>query len=136
MIHKSKLLFVNIALTLVALLIFTVVSLTAATPAVFAAGEQISLKSSAPSYVYAGGNITYELVVKNYLSQPITNIVIFDLKKEIKPAEFIQKLSENNIRATAFGKQSIRFVTHRDINSSQIDNVCQTLSELQFGLKD
>lgn len=65
-----------------------------------------------------------------------TNIVIFDLKKEIKPAEFIQKLSENNIRATAFGKQSIRFVTHRDINSSQIDIVCQTLSELQFGIKD
>ncbi len=78
MYQKSKFVLVNIALTLVALLIFTVVSSTAATPAVFAAGEQISLKSSAPSYVYAGGNITYELVVKNYLSQPITNIVIFD----------------------------------------------------------
>ena len=78
MIHKSKLLFVNIALTLVALLIFTVVSLTAATPAVFAAGETITLTPFGPSYVRAGGNITYELTLKNFTAQPITAITVWN----------------------------------------------------------
>lgn len=40
-----------------------------------------------------------------------TNIIIFDLHEAMSPQKFIELLMQNNIRATAFGKQSVRFVT-------------------------
>ncbi len=56
-----------------------------------------------------------------------TNIIIFELKKNIEPLHFEQKLSENNIRISTFGKHTIRMVTHRDITEEMIENLIQTL---------
>ncbi len=78
MFHKSRFVLVNIALSLAALLIFTVISMTAAAPAVSAAGETITLMPTGPSYVRAGGNITYELTLKNFMAQPITSITVWN----------------------------------------------------------
>jgi threonine aldolase len=59
-----------------------------------------------------------------------TNIVIFNLKANVKPDEFLQKLTSNNIKATSFGKQAIRFVTHLDFTDEMLEkteNVLKTI---------
>lgn len=61
-----------------------------------------------------------------------TNIIIFELKKTINPAYFEQKLLENNIRISAFGKHTIRMVTHRDITDNMLEQVIQVLKHLKF----
>ncbi|MGB3948345.1 MAG: GntG family PLP-dependent aldolase, partial [Bacteroidia bacterium] len=59
------------------------------------------------------------LYVNNIL--PVeTNIVIFNLSHNVPPNSFLQKLSENDIKATAFGKQAIRFVTHLDFTDDML----------------
>lgn len=72
------------------------------------------------------GNLNY---VENIL--PVdTNIVIFNLKANVKPEEFLQKLTSNNIKATSFGKQAIRFVTHLDFTDEMLEkteNVLKTI---------
>ncbi len=62
----------------------------------------------------------------NYVSsiKPVqTNILIFDLIEELKTESFIRQLNENGIHASAFGKQSIRFVTHLDIHEHMLDEL-------------
>ncbi|MES2593432.1 MAG: GntG family PLP-dependent aldolase [Bacteroidota bacterium] len=61
------------------------------------------------------------------LLQVDTNIIIFNLKKEIVPAIFIQKLLDNNIKASGFGKQAVRFVTHLDFTDDMVEKVEKTL---------
>ncbi len=50
-----------------------------------------------------------------------TNIIIFNLNEKLKPEEFVKKLGENNIKATGFGKQAIRFVTHLDFTDDMLE---------------
>jgi threonine aldolase len=52
-----------------------------------------------------------------------TNIIIFDLIATLSPESFIRQLNANGIHASAFGKQSIRFVTHLDINEEMIEEL-------------
>jgi threonine aldolase len=52
-----------------------------------------------------------------------TNIVIFNLDKNRSPNEFLQKLAEQNIKASGFGKQAIRFVTHLDFTDDMLIKV-------------
>ncbi len=78
MFHKSKFVLGNLGQIWAALLIFAAVFMTAATPAAYAAGETITLTPFGPSYVYAGGNITYELTLKNFTAQPITEIIVWN----------------------------------------------------------
>jgi len=60
-----------------------------------------------------------------------TNIVIFNLKKEaMSGAQFEQKLAEQNIRISAFGKQTIRFVTHLDFTDEMLDKTVEALRNL------
>jgi threonine aldolase len=49
-----------------------------------------------------------------------TNIVIFNLNEKVNPTEFIQKLASHNIKASGFGKQAIRFVTHLDFTDEML----------------
>jgi len=56
-----------------------------------------------------------------------TNIVIFDLDEQITPVQFLEYLSQNGVKASAFGPQTIRFVTHLDVTSSMIEKVIQVL---------
>lgn len=54
-----------------------------------------------------------------------TNIVLFDLKKEIKVESYLNMLKKNDILAFGIGGQRIRFVTHLDISEKMIDKVCK-----------
>jgi len=59
-----------------------------------------------------------------------TNIVIFDLKAPVTPAEFLEKLAAQGIKASAFGPQAIRFVTHLDVDAEMIRKVVEALRSL------
>lgn len=72
-----------------------------------------------------------ELKKLNYLesSLPVyTNILIFNLKKEVISGEqFEKKLAEKNIKISAFGKQTVRFVTHLDFTDDMLNKTIEVL---------
>jgi threonine aldolase len=60
-----------------------------------------------------------------------TNIVIFNLKKEKFTGEqFEKKLAEKNIKIAAFGKQTIRMVTHLDFTDEMLFRTIEDLKEM------
>ena len=59
-----------------------------------------------------------------------TNILIFDLELPLTPALFLEKLRHHGVFATAFGPQTIRFVTHLDVTASMIAQTARILQEL------
>jgi threonine aldolase len=61
-----------------------------------------------------------------------TNIVIFDLSSKITPTHFLEYLKENKIFAVSFGGQSIRFVTHLDVDESILDKLDSALKSYTF----
>lgn len=64
--------------------------------------------------------------VKNIL--PVdTNIVIFDLDDSYTSASFNETLLKHGIKASAFGKQTVRFVTHLDFNDEMLETVINVL---------
>ncbi len=62
-----------------------------------------------------------------------TNIVIFTLTDNINPTAFLQKLSNNNIKAVPFGGQDIRFVTHLDFTDEMLERTIGVLEEIWVG---
>lgn len=59
-----------------------------------------------------------------------TNIIIFNLNGKLKPEELVQKLAEDNIRATGFGRQAVRFVTHLDFNDEMLEKTITALKKI------
>jgi threonine aldolase len=60
-----------------------------------------------------------------------TNIIIFNLKKEMISGEtFEKKLAEHHIKVSSFGKQNIRMVTHLDFTESMLEKTIAVLSQL------
>jgi threonine aldolase len=59
-----------------------------------------------------------------------TNIVIFDLKEGISAEQFISKAAENNIKVAAFGKQTIRMVTHLDFTDDMMELLIASLKKI------
>lgn len=57
-----------------------------------------------------------------------SNIVIFDLDEVWSPADFLNYLSRNGIKATAFGPQTIRFVTHLDVSAEMVNRAIEVLN--------
>lgn len=60
-----------------------------------------------------------------------TNILIFDVNPKLSGADFEKKLSENNIKISAFGKQTIRFVTHLDFTDEMLDTLEKVLKAIR-----
>jgi threonine aldolase len=60
-----------------------------------------------------------------------TNIVIFTLNDRLASDAFVQKLSEQNIKAVAFGTQTIRFVTHLDFTDDMLTEVISALKKIK-----
>ena len=56
-----------------------------------------------------------------------TNIVIFRLADEIVDNHFIQHLASHDIHAFTIGDNWVRFVTHLDVNTTQINEVVEVL---------
>jgi threonine aldolase len=61
-----------------------------------------------------------------------TNIVVAVLKNEQNRDLIIEKLKEKNIKTIAFGPGMIRFVTHLDINSHQIEYTIQEVKKINL----
>lgn len=59
-----------------------------------------------------------------------TNIVIFYLKEGMSQETFMNTLKENGILAVSMGQGKLRFVTHLDINSTQISQVSNVLEKI------
>ena len=57
-----------------------------------------------------------------------TNIIIFNLNDKLKPEDFVKKLASHEIKATGFGKQAIRFVTHLDFTDEMLEKTEQVLN--------
>ncbi len=49
-----------------------------------------------------------------------TNIVIFELPKNILATEFVAKMAEKSVLCVPFGKHLVRFVTHLDFDDAQL----------------
>ncbi|KAA9327107.1 low-specificity L-threonine aldolase [Hymenobacter busanensis] len=57
-----------------------------------------------------------------------TNLVIFRLKDGLTEDQFLAHLAKNDIKASAFGPQMVRFVTHLDVDDA---GIAQVLAALQ-----
>jgi threonine aldolase len=58
-----------------------------------------------------------------------TNIIVFTLNDNLDPIKFLSYLSQNNIRAVQFGKNTIRFVTHLDVDDAMIQKTIDVLKK-------
>ena len=59
-----------------------------------------------------------------------TNIIIFNLNDKMSPEQFVAKLAEHDIKATGFGKQAIRFVTHLDFTDEMLEKTVKALKSI------
>lgn len=57
-----------------------------------------------------------------------TNIVIATLSSALPAEKFIQQLNTSGIKVSAFGKQTIRMVTHLDFDNDMLDKTIKALS--------
>lgn len=64
---------------------------------------------------------------------PETNIVLFDVKASYTADEIVSKLADKGIFCNSTGPKTIRFVTHLDTTSSQIDQCESILKNLIAG---
>jgi threonine aldolase len=60
-----------------------------------------------------------------------TNIVIFKLNNKYSDAAFVDALTKEGIRASSFGPQMIRFVTHLDITEEMLQHTLSVLKALR-----
>jgi threonine aldolase len=60
-----------------------------------------------------------------------TNIVIFDLRAPLSAAVFLEKLAAANIKASAFGPRTVRFVTHLDISEEMVKHTVEALERMR-----
>lgn len=65
--------------------------------------------------------------------EPIeTNIVIFELNKNVIEEDFIQKLKDKNIHIIGMGTNKLRIVTHLDYTDAMHEVFIKTLQKLKF----
>lgn len=57
-----------------------------------------------------------------------TNIVIFQLRPGLSANDYVLQLAEQNIVASAFGPDKVRFVTHMHVND---DDIAETIKRMQ-----
>lgn len=70
------------------------------------------------------------LQTQNYVKElmPVnTNIIIFKLRDEVPSDVFIKYLKELGIIANTMGKQTMRLVTHLDVNDDDLSKILQVL---------
>ena len=61
-----------------------------------------------------------------------TNILIFDVNPPYTAASFLEKLAEKGIKASAFGPQTVRFVTHLDFTEEMLERTLEVLEGLKL----
>lgn len=73
------------------------------------------------------GNVLSSLPYVESVMPVDTNIVIFNLTDKYTAASFEEALKPYNIKLAAFGKQTIRFVTHLDFTDDMLEKVIEVL---------
>jgi len=74
--------------------------------------------------------IAKALTDKSYVDSiyPVdTNIVIFKLKKDLKPEEFLNQMAGKNILLIGMGGQAIRITTHLDFDDRMLEQLLNAL---------
>ena len=61
-----------------------------------------------------------------------TNIVIFDLREELTADTFLKTMEDHNIKGSAFGPKTVRFVTHLDYDNAMHSKVLDVLQNLNL----
>ncbi|GAC1592685.1 MAG: hypothetical protein NVS3B25_13540 [Hymenobacter sp.] len=61
---------------------------------------------------------------------PETNLVIFRLHESQPAAEFLSHLEQQGIKASSFGPQWIRFVTHLDVDDAMVTRIEAALATM------
>ena len=59
-----------------------------------------------------------------------SNILIFDLVEGLTADKFLEELKVRGINASAFGPQTVRFVTHLDFTEQMMDQVLAVLKQI------
>lgn len=76
------------------------------------------------------GEVLSSLSYVDHVVPVETNIVIFTLNDKMKGEDFVQKLAAENIKIVAFGKQTIRIVTHLDFTDEMMEKVVEVLRKI------
>ncbi len=75
------------------------------------------------------GNILSALSYVNEVKPVKTNIIIFELHKDVEFDHFMNYMTDNQINASPFGSQTVRFVTHMGITDEMAERVECVLKE-------
>ncbi|GAA4384403.1 GntG family PLP-dependent aldolase [Hymenobacter koreensis] len=67
----------------------------------------------------------------NFVLPAETNLVIFRLRDGLTEDRFLAHMNEHGIKASAFGPQMVRFVTHLDVDDAGIERVLAALQTVQ-----
>ena len=78
-----------------------------------------------------------ESVLKNsnFISQVEkveTNILIFQIEKSIDTDNFLNKMSNQNIKLISMGDNKLRLVTHKDYTNQMHEKFLEIISNLKF----
>lgn len=73
------------------------------------------------------GKVLENLDYVNNIRPIDTNILVFDLVPPVTVDSFLQHLANQNIKAIQFGPNTVRMVTHLDINQQDIGRICGAL---------
>ncbi|HSU50804.1 MAG TPA: low-specificity L-threonine aldolase [Segetibacter sp.] len=77
--------------------------------------------------------ISEALGKKDFISNilPVeTNIIIFDVNGRLGPADFAEKMRENNIKVTVISKTQIRIVLHLDVTEEMVIQTIKVIEQL------
>jgi threonine aldolase len=74
------------------------------------------------------GNAIADLSYVEAVDPVATNICIFHLKGDGQASDLVAYLSSHGVGASAFGPQTVRFVTHRHITDANIESVMGVLT--------
>ncbi len=78
------------------------------------------------------GSLLAQMTYVKSLKPVFTNILIFELRENIKDTDFLEKLKSQGIQATAFGNNTIRFVFHLQITDEMVTRISEVLESLAF----
>lgn len=76
------------------------------------------------------GEVLEKLAYVDNVRPVQSNIVIFDLKAPWTAESYLARLAEEGIKASAFGPQTVRFVTHLDVTAEMIDQVVKVIASI------
>ena len=71
----------------------------------------------------------------NFISQVEkveTNILIFQIEKSIETDDFLNKMSNQNIKLISMGDNKLRLVTHKDYTNQMHEKFLEIISNLKF----